>query len=173
VLTRLACCALGWVALAVPATAQPSPPREDATKAEAEKLRAQAQALLTQAQALEAQARQARADREAAEKYLREFADSCLEPLLKGDARDIVPLLSKEMKDYWGPPNNLDVVQGRGVAVSGYKITGTAIAPSGDEAIFGPRSAGRALRPMRRGKTRRPRSRSESRRRTGGMFSGF
>jgi hypothetical protein len=155
-LTRIVYCVVGVSLLVGPVTAQP-PPREDATEAEVVRLRAQAQALLAQAQALLVQAqaqeaKQARADRQAAEKYLREFADSCLEALLKGNAADVVPLLNKEMRDRWGPPQDLDVVQGRGVAVSSYKITSSTIAPGGDEAIFRAEVHGKSTAPAEKGR---------------------
>ena len=155
-LTRIVFCVLGCVLLVGPVAGQPQP-REDAVKAEVEKLRAQAQALLAQAQALEAQARQAKSEREAAEKYLRELADSCLEAILKGDAEDVAPLLSKEIRENLVGgrtqlEGNLNVVRRRGIAVSSYKIISSAIAPSGEEALFRAEVSGKIAEGNEKGK---------------------
>jgi hypothetical protein len=159
-LARIVYCVVGGILLVGPVVAQPPPPREDATKAEVEKLRAQAQALLAQAQALEAQ--QARTDRQAAEKYMQEFADSCLEALLKGDYEAVIPVMGEELKDGFqisktnvSNRGNLNVVRRYGIAVSGYKITKAVIAPSREEAIFCAEVSGKSTAPDEKAKDRK------------------
>ncbi len=139
---RFICCVLGSALLAGPAVAQ-TPTQPDAIQAELEKLREQAQALLAQVKAL--QAAKAKVDRERAEKYMREFAESCLDAVLKGDPYAIIPVLSKEIRDLYADTKspvalqsyalNLDVRR-HGIEISGYKITSVAVAPSLEEAIF-------------------------------------
>jgi hypothetical protein len=137
---RILCCVVGLVLVPEWALAQtPSP--EEAIKAELEKLRAQAQALESRLQAL--QAAKAKAERDAAEKYMTEFAELCLEALFKGEADAVLPVLSKEIRDHYAankwPVDNytyrLDPRK-RGIEISAYKVTSVSIAPSFEEGIF-------------------------------------
>jgi hypothetical protein len=107
------------------------------------------------------EAKQAKADRQATEKYLQEFADTCLEAILKGSPGDVGPLLSKELRDQLGSKDlnilnvNLDVVRRYGVAVSSYKIISSAIAPSGEEALFRAEVSGKGTAPDDKGKDKK------------------
>lgn len=133
-----------WLA---PALAE-MPSREDALKAEIEKLRKQVEAPQVQVQAL--QEKKARADREAAEKYQREFAEMCLEAILKGEHASLIPLLSKEAREFrrGGSEKESEKIlalhqyansiglHSRDKYASSYKITSVTIAPDSEEAIF-------------------------------------
>jgi hypothetical protein len=161
-LTRIVCCVLGYSVLAVPAIRAESTAGEDATKTEAHCLRVQAQALLAQARALEARAQQARSEREAADKYMRALAESCLEALAKGDHEAILPVMTEELKAtfYVDKGNlqarqNLDLLRRRGISVTSCKITSTTIAPTHEEALFRVEVTGTSTITGEQGKDRR------------------
>ncbi len=138
-LLRVVCSAVGLALSVGPALAQ-APTRDDPVKAELDVLRAQAQALQAQIQALQGRLEKAKADRAAAEKYMHEFADTCLETILQDHGfGDIRPILSKDIRDQY--PNATDYSdlwrpQRYGMTVSGYKITAATVAPSGEEALY-------------------------------------
>jgi len=143
-LLRIFCCVLGSFLLAGPALAQ-APAQEDVVQAELAKLRKQAEELQARVQAL--QDKKAKADREAAEKYMREFAEMCLESILKGDPADLIPLLNKEARDLRRGSSEKETEQKVALfqyaerlrpkkPAASYKITSAITAPDLEEAIF-------------------------------------
>jgi hypothetical protein len=138
-------------ALCAGVAAAQTPVQEDSINAELDKLRVQAHALQLQIQALQEKALKAQADRDTAEKYMREFAEACLDAILNQNQKAIGPLLSKEIKDFesgghekevdrqrWidGYVHNSLGLGSRGVWPSAYKITTVVVAPSLKEALF-------------------------------------
>jgi hypothetical protein len=146
-LLRILCCVLGPVLLAGLALAQ-APPQDDPVQGELAKLRKQAEELQPRVQAL--QEKKAKADRDAAEKYMREFAEMCLGSILKGEPVDLIPVLSKEARDLRRGSSEKETEQKVNLfqyadsfslksskkPASSYKITSATIAPDLEEAIF-------------------------------------